>query len=114
MDDIYQNQLEILTRKYIQSLQDKHQQILTLLTQLDASQWSDAAQVADLYKQIHKLSGSAGSYGFDDLSESAMQVDQILKNRIPNIKDDREISRKITALLDDIKTIYENSSPSSQ
>ena len=114
MDDINQNQLEILTRKYIESLQDKHQQILTVLNQLDTSQWSDAAQVADLYEQIHKLSGSAGSYGFDALSESAMQVDQLLKNRIAGIENDRKISSKIMALLDHIKTIYENSSPSSQ
>jgi HPt (histidine-containing phosphotransfer) domain-containing protein len=39
----------------------------------------DPAAVAELHRLMHQLTGSAGSYGFDEVSRIARQLEQKLK-----------------------------------
>ena len=89
-------------------MKDKYADIEQLLKVLNDSGWRDALSVKELHTYIHKLSGSAGSYGFGALSDSAMDIDLSLKNRIAGNGHDQDIERKIKQLLEDMKSIYQS------
>lgn len=59
-----------LVQKYLGSLEDKKQTLETLYH----SAVNSTAGHDDLYQALHKLAGSAGMYGFDQISESASQL----------------------------------------
>ena len=99
--------INTITKKYISSMKDKHTDIKRLLKTLDETGWQNAADIKELHTIVHKLSGSAGSYGFDSLSDSAMEIDLSLKKRTAGSNSDKEISRKIKQLLQDMKLIYQ-------
>ena len=107
MQDDNKDKLDQIKQNYISSMRDKHQQINNLLNQLIHSDWCDAKCIIELHSHIHKLSGSAGSYGFDSLSERAMELDQKLKNRINGEGNDHKIASGISELLNAMKLIYQ-------
>lgn len=107
MQDDNKDKLDQIKRNYISSMQDKHHQISSLLNQLVHSDWRDAKCILELQTHIHKLSGSAGSYGFDSLSKRAMELDLKLKNRINGDGNDHKIASGVSELLTAMELIYQ-------
>jgi chemotaxis protein histidine kinase CheA len=65
-----------LKTKYIASLPSRLEAISHSLLHLQASGMR-AAALADLTLQVHTLSGTAGSYGFADISDFAHQAEVV-------------------------------------
>lgn len=93
-------ELAELTTEYRNSLSDKRREIFVLKQQLEECSWDDSALIHQLYQKIHKLAGSAGSYGFDEVSEAAIAIDSIIKtHRAGNILNKGKISAAMDQLL---------------
>lgn len=107
MDDSV-NRLDKIKSNYVNSLQQKQEDIRQQLVKLNDSEWSDANAVKALSEIIHKLSGSAGSYDFDELSAMAMEIDSQLKNRIAGNEEEQTITAKVEQLLDTMEQIYQS------
>ena len=73
-----QLQQEQLRRKYIDSLPAKRSRIEEHWKQVQSSDWSEAA-LAALKADVHRLAGSAGSYGLYDLGEFAFKLESTLQ-----------------------------------
>jgi HPt (histidine-containing phosphotransfer) domain-containing protein len=74
-----QNLIAAQRRKYIDSMPAKKQAIRQCLTQVNSAVRSGKADLCDqLFQQVHRLAGSAGSYGFDSLGQAAGVVDRYL------------------------------------
>lgn len=91
--------LEQLTADYRNSLSDKHSTITQLATQLAKQNWADSALFQELHEIIHKLAGSAGSYGFEKISRAAIAVD----SRIRAYQSGKDLDR--TKLSGDIEEV---------
>ena len=68
-----------LQRKYIDSLPAKRSRIEEGWKQVQSSSWSDAA-VAALKADVHRLAGSAGSYGLQELGDVAARLESTLRS----------------------------------
>lgn len=98
-------ELAELTAEYTSSLSNKHKEISALTHQLEQCDWADSALIHQLYHQIHKLAGSAGSYGFDQISEAAIAIDSLINaHRVGNRLDKEKISAILVQLLKLLKT----------
>lgn len=62
----------------------------------------DVEKLLVLYRQTHNMSGSAGTYGYKELSDIAKKIDKILRAQ-SNI--DSENKDKITALIAELKAV---------
>jgi len=58
-----------------------------------------------LFQQIHRLAGSAGSYGFEDLGQAASVVDRYLIAKTLEPGDLPELGAMLQKLLDEIDKI---------
>ncbi|MGF1546787.1 MAG: Hpt domain-containing protein [Thiotrichales bacterium] len=78
MNDFTSSATQALLHRYIDSLGEKADSIeasrTTLLDHPD-----DRAQWQSLKLSIHRLSGSAGAYGFDAIGELAKQADILIR-----------------------------------
>lgn len=93
-------ELAELTAEYKNSLSDKRKEISALKQQIEKSDWGDATLIQQLYQRIHKLAGSAGSYGFDEISEAAIAIDSHIKiHRVGSILDKEKISAALELLI---------------
>ncbi len=61
-----------------------------------------------LFQQVHRLAGSAGSYGFDSLGLAASAVDRYLIANSMQVADLPELSSLLQNLLDEIDVIIRN------
>lgn len=68
-----------LTRMFIATLPEKHASFEASWDQVRVSQWSPEP-LAQLGTLAHKLAGSAGSYGFEELGALALKLDVALDN----------------------------------
>ncbi|NNK51389.1 MAG: Hpt domain-containing protein [Xanthomonadales bacterium] len=68
-----------LQQKYFDSLPAKRASLAGDWERVQSSDWSDAA-LAALKAGVHRLAGSAGSYGFDQLGEAAAQLESSLRS----------------------------------
>lgn len=94
-------ELAELTAEYKNSLSDKYKDISALTRQLERCGWADSALIHQLYQQIHKLAGSAGSYGFDQISEAAIAIDSLIKiHRAGNALEKDKIAVMMKELLE--------------
>jgi len=99
-------QIAELTRQYKKTLTDRHREITALKQQLEESDWKDSALVHQLYQLIHKLAGSAGSYGFDKISEVAIDIDSQIKTyKVGNGLDKEKMSTDLHRLLEQINSL---------
>ncbi len=80
MDNI-QQQLEQLHREFSASLQQRIEQIETDLHALQSGTHTDQT-LASMYRQLHSLSGSAGTFHYDRLGEQCRQLEFQLKELI--------------------------------
>ena len=68
-----------LLDKYIASLPQKRARIETSWQRIQASDWSTDS-LAGLKAEVHRLAGSAGSYGFDELGSLASNLEILLQS----------------------------------
>ena len=64
-------------KKYLQSFPAKKERIEQCWTAIQRHGWTPEL-TANLKTEVHRLSGSAGSYGLDDLSQAAQALDRYL------------------------------------
>lgn len=89
---------EWLVRKYLASLPGKKAGIEACWQQVQASDWH-LDEMAKFRLLVHRLAGSAGSYGLQELGVAAATLDESLKcdTRAPAQR--QVISRQVTLLL---------------
>ena len=85
-----ENVIGELTQSYVSSLAEKLSEIETLCSELERSSSDDPDKRADRWMSLcakaHKLVGSAGTYGFAEISEHARALeDQILSKHFESI-----------------------------
>ena len=95
-------------QRYIESMPVKRGVILECMTQIKAAVRSGEPDLCDkLFQQIHRLAGSAGSYGFDNLGQAASVVDRYLIARSLQPDDFPELGSLLQKLLDEIDEIID-------
>jgi len=92
-----------LLRKYMASLPEKRARIGDGWKQLQSSGWS-ADMLAKLIIEVHRLAGSAGSYGFEELGAVALTLVGSLKSGAGSPELRRVIGQQITSLLEALET----------
>lgn len=79
LSDRAQELIAIQRRRYIDSMPDKREVINQCLAQASAAALSGEADLCEtLFQQVHRLAGSAGSYGFESLGQAALVIDRYL------------------------------------
>ncbi|MGB0712709.1 MAG: Hpt domain-containing protein [Gammaproteobacteria bacterium] len=74
-DTALRSQLAALKERYRASLPGKRAEIDTLVQGCRDSHWSNEDAVAALRESVHRLAGSGGSYGFDNLSDAGAYLE---------------------------------------
>lgn len=87
-----------LTRKFIASLPDKQARFEQCWREVQASGWSPEP-LARLRTLAHRLAGSAGSYGFDDLGALALRLDVSLETKADSGAQRQVVSERTTDLI---------------
>lgn len=72
-----QARYQALVERYLASLPAKRQRLMTLYRQWAAGGWQDDA-LGPLKLEVHRLAGSAGSYGLEGLGQRAARLDRDL------------------------------------
>jgi len=86
----------------------KREVILECMAQNMAALHSGDSQVCDkLFQQIHRLAGSAGSYGFEELGRAASVVDRYLIARSLQPDELPKLESLLRNLLDEIDEIID-------
>jgi HPt (histidine-containing phosphotransfer) domain-containing protein len=78
------------------------------MAQIRAALHSGTSDLCEnLFQQIHRLAGSAGSYGFEEMGEAAAVVDRyLIANSLqPGPDDLSELESLLEKLLDEIDVI---------
>jgi HPt (histidine-containing phosphotransfer) domain-containing protein len=70
-------QLAVQHQKYFDSLPAKRERIVACWHAIQSDGWG-SEQLRDLKTEVHRLSGSAGSYGLPDLGLAARNLDKVL------------------------------------
>ena len=100
--DSLQKKLDQLIKNYSNNLPDKIQGIENLWAQLQKD-W-DLAKLHDFHREVHSLCGSAGTYGYIELSKIAREMELFLKT-ILNVTALNEVNQKtISAFLKQLKS----------
>ncbi len=73
-----EQQLQQLAREYSESLSERLGSIAITIDQLEAGR-VPAGGLKELYRQVHKLSGSAATFGYPKLGQSARQLELDLR-----------------------------------
>lgn len=97
-------------RRYIESMPVKKAAIQKYMVQVSAAVRRGESDLSDeLFQQVHRLAGSAGSYGFDSLGQAASLVDRYLIDNSPNIGELPELASMLQKLLDEIDDVIKKS-----
>lgn len=76
------------------------------MSQVTAAVQNGEADFCDkLFQQIHRLAGSAGSYGFEAMGQAASTVDRYLIARTAESTDFTELQSLLQVLVDEIDKI---------
>jgi len=94
---------ERLIRNYRASLPGKKAGIDASWTQVKASDWHDD-EMAKLRLLVHRLAGSAGSYGFEELGVAASDLDESLKCDARGPAQRQQVKQQVTTLLQALLT----------
>lgn len=88
---------------------EKREAITRCLSQVTAAiNRSEANLCEQLFQQVHRLAGSAGSYGFEALGQAASAVDVYLIAHAPESTDLPELGSLLQTLVDEIDEIVLN------
>jgi len=103
MDGKLQSKLQTLFAIYTKNLPDKIQSIerqwQTLLINWDTTQFQN------FHRDVHSLCGSAGTYGYAELSNAARQMEIFLKSLLANDTISIEQQEKITGFIEQLKLV---------
>lgn len=103
MDNDTQAKLQTLFVNYTKNLPKK---IADLEAQwLDLSQHWDSKKIQEFHRLIHSLCGSAGTYGYSDLSKTTRQLEIYLKKNLNSTSLTTEDKEEISTLFENIKTV---------
>lgn len=91
-----------LLRRYLDSFPKKQAELEDHWDQVLASDWG-ADSLACLRTPVHRLAGSAGSYGLNELGRAARQLDTLLKNVSPTLKQRDDIQHQFGVLMSAVK-----------
>ena len=92
--------------RYIDSMPSKKQTIRRCMAEVSAAARSGKPDLCDkLFQQVHRLAGSAGSYGFDSLGRTASTVDRYLIANSPGPGDLTELATLLQKLLTEIDDV---------
>lgn len=80
MDEKIQKRLDALMKIYSKNLPDKIHKI-EMLWEEQKQHW-DLVQFQNFHREVHSLCGSAGTYGYPELSKTARQLEVFLKSII--------------------------------
>lgn len=92
--------------QYIDGLPNKAKKIGRFMQAMKKAGGTEKAEpLEQLFQQLHRLAGSAGSYGFDSLGHAASVADRYLYKNSTETSDLRELSIIVTAVLREINLI---------
>ena len=95
-------------QRYIESMPDKRMVVLECMAQIKAAMQTGEPDLCDkLFQQVHRLAGSAGSYGFEDLGTAASVVDRYIIANSLQPDDFPELGSLLQKLLDEIDEIID-------
>ena len=95
-------------QRYIESMPVKREVIFQCMAQISAAVRTGEPDLCDkLFQQIHRLAGSAGSYGFEGLGKAASVVDRYLIAKSLQADDLPELKSLLQKLLDEIDEIID-------
>jgi HPt (histidine-containing phosphotransfer) domain-containing protein len=72
-----------------------------------ALQSGETGLCEDLFQHVHRLAGSAGSYGFEALGQAASLVDRYLIANSPGMGNPAELEVKLQKLLTEIDNVIQ-------
>jgi len=80
--------LELQQEKYLNSLPLKKDRIMSCWQGIQVKGWNCTC-LSDLKTEVHRLSGSAGSYGLEELGSAANALDRLFATTvdIPTVSD---------------------------
>ncbi len=90
-----------LTKRYLASLPEKITRISALWRKVHSEGWQ-TADVQALSVEIHRLAGSAGSYGLDELSHTASRLHTGLRKFAADSGNRPGLAEAVQELLDQI------------
>lgn len=94
--------------KYIESMSDKREVICQCMTQVSKAVRSGKGNLCEnLFQQVHRLAGSAGSYGFESLGEAASVLDRYLIANSHKVTDLPKLESLLQTLLEEIDDIIQ-------
>ena len=93
-----------LVRKYVASLPGKRARIEDCWKLIQCSEWS-ADSLGKLKQEVHRLSGSAGSYGLEELGAFAQSFEQSLKSVAYSAQQRSDIGIKYARLIGLLSTV---------
>jgi HPt (histidine-containing phosphotransfer) domain-containing protein len=76
--------IDKLNKAYLDSFPEKRSELQVLWKNLQSNEYSKAA-LTELAAFCHKIAGSAGSYNYLDISQSAHSVEEYCHNGFSNI-----------------------------
>lgn len=90
-------------RIYVESMPSKERTIQRCMRQVKAAtQSGETGPCDELFLHVHRLAGSAGSYGFEALGQAASSVDRYLVANSPGMGDFAELTVKLQKLLNEL------------
>ena len=95
-----------MTIRFIASLPEKRAGIEASWKQIQASQWSPES-LAQLKNLAHRLAGSAGSYGFEELGALALNLDVALDSEVSSKEQRLLIERQTVNLIEALVEVEE-------
>ena len=90
---------ERLVRRYLASLPEKREKITACWKEVQSGDWNPD-QVDRMKIEIHRLAGSAGSYGLEELGALASRLENSLKSESGIPEHRLVIGRQTAELLD--------------
>lgn len=78
MNDTLQEKLQLLCQSYLRRLPTRIREFETVWTALEQSNWN-STHLETLHELAHRLAGTGGSYGFNELSKVAHQFEMSLE-----------------------------------
>lgn len=90
---------ERLLRRYLDSLPGKRAEIAERWARVRSGDWDEEA-IGELKRPVHRLAGSAGSYGLEDLGRAAAALDRLLGSVREDARSRASVSDGVRALLE--------------
>lgn len=103
MNDNVQKKLNDLHKLYTKNLPKKIAQIVRLWKE-QSHHW-DLVQFETFHREVHSLCGSAGTYGYPELSKKAREMEIVLKTILNKANISIQDIQQITAFLDQLQLV---------